>query len=244
MTATALNDLTTAHGALASGPFGDSVAPRLLPPLTSVILVDDAQPLDHIGHPRISLALWRRRVDPKIERAVASLPTERLLNGRIALGSTETQAQCMARLQDLLQEHAVEPAGLGWWLADMAMLAELFTDLVRRTLGPRPITARVETLDRVSCPRFHVDRTGLRLLCTYRGPGTEWLPDEEIDRSALANRQPNEAIQHGTQPRALQPFWVGLFKGECFPGNAGRGQVHRSPAVPPDDLRVLFCLDA
>ncbi|WP_201244838.1 DUF1826 domain-containing protein [Halochromatium salexigens] len=244
MTAMALNDLATPQGPVASESRFESAAPRRLPPLTSVILVDDAQQLDHIGDPRISLALWRRGFDPKIERAVAGLPTERLLNGRIALGSTETQAQCMARLQDLLQEHAVEPAGLGWWLADMAMLAELFNGLVKRTLGPRPITARVETLDRVSCPRFHVDRTGLRLLCTYRGLGTEWLPNEEIDRSALANRQPNEVIQHGSQPRALQPFWVGLFKGECFPGNAGRGQVHRSPAVPPDDLRVLFCLDA
>lgn len=244
MIATVPNDLTTPHGSIASGSFGDSAAPRLLPTLTSVILVDDAQQLRDIAHPRISLALWRRPADPKIERAVAGLPTERLLNGRIALGSTETQAQRMARLQCLLQEHAIETAGLGWWLADMAMLAELFNGLVKRTLGPRPITARVETLDRVSCPRFHVDRTRLRLLCTYRGPGTEWLPDEEVDRGALEGRQPNDRIQHGAQPRALEPFWVGLFKGECFPGNAGRGQVHRSPAVPPDGLRVLFCLDA
>jgi hypothetical protein len=244
MTAMALNDLGPPHGTVAADPYPEPTAPRLLPTLTSVILVDDAQQLDNIGHPRISLALWRRRADPAIEREVAGLQTERLLNGRIALGSTQTQAQCMARLQDLLQEHGVEPARFGFWLADMAMLADLFTELVTRTLGPRPITARVETLDRVSCPRFHVDRTNLRLLCTYQGPGTEWLPDEEIDRAALQDRQPNESIQRDAQPRALQPFWAGLFKGECFPGNAGRGQVHRSPAVPPDGLRVLFCVDA
>jgi hypothetical protein len=42
----------------------------------------------------------------------------------------------------------------------------------------------------------------------------------------------------------LAPFWVGILKGERYPGNAGRGQVHRSPpvadGVPP---RLLFCLD-
>jgi len=244
MITTALNDLATPHGTVASGSFGDSAAPRLLPTLTSVILVDDAQQLYNIGHPRISLALWRRRADPKIAREVIGLPTERLLSGRIALSAGEKQAQCMARLQGQLQESGIESAGFGWWLADMAMLAELFAGLVRRTLGPSPITARVETLDDVACPRFHVDRTRLRLLCTYRGPGTEWLPDEEIDRAALENRRPNAQIQGGAQPRALEPFWVGLFKGECFPGNAGRGQVHRSPAAPPDGLRVLFCLDA
>ncbi|WP_200241836.1 DUF1826 domain-containing protein [Lamprobacter modestohalophilus] len=244
MTAMALNDLVTPHGAVASGSFGDSAAPRRLPTLTSVILVDDAQQLHNIGHPRVSLVLWRRRADPKIAREVAGLTTKRLLNGRIALSAAETQAQCMARLQGLLQESGIESAGFGWWLADMAMLAERFADLVTRTLGPSPITARVETLDDVACPRFHVDRTRLRLLCTYRGPATEWLPDEEVDRVALEGRQPNDQIQRGAQPRALEPFWVGLFKGECFPGNAGRGQVHRSPAVPPDGLRVLFCLDA
>jgi hypothetical protein len=244
MTATALHDSSTPRDAAASRPLGDASAPRLLPTLTSVILVEEAQQLSDIAHPRISLALWRRQADPRIAREVADLTAERLPDGRIALSSSATQAGCMARLQGLLQAHALEPEGFGWWLADMAMLAELFADLVTRTLGPRPITARVETLDDVACPRFHVDRTCLRLLCSYRGPGTEWLPDEEIDRLALENRQPNEQIQCGAQPRALQPFWVGLFKGECFPGNAGRGQVHRSPAVPPDGLRVLFCLDA
>lgn len=244
MTVPALHDAAPPRGAVASRPFGDAAAPRLLPTLTSVILVDEDQQLREIAHPRISLALWRRQADPKIAREVADLTAERLPSGRMALSSSATQAQCMSRLQGLLQAHAVEPEGFGWWLADMAMLAELFADLVTRTLGPRPITARVETLDDVACPRFHVDRTRLRLLCTYRGPGTEWLPDEEIDRAALENRQPNAQIQRAAQPRSLAPFWVGLFKGECFPGNAGRGQVHRSPALPPDGLRVLFGLDA
>ena len=26
------------------------------------------------------------------------------------------------------------------------------------------------------CPRFHTDHVGVRLICTYVGPGTEWLP--------------------------------------------------------------------
>ncbi|MEA3641396.1 MAG: DUF1826 domain-containing protein [Lamprobacter sp.] len=244
MTLAALSEVDTPQNTVALGAFSDPAVPRRRPTFTSVALVDRAGQLADITHPEITLALWQRSTDPKIEYEVAGLTAGQLPSGRIALSTAETQGSCMARLQGLLQEHGVEPGGFGWWLADMAMLAEQFTELVNRTLGPHTITARVETLDDVACPKFHVDRTRLRLLCTYRGPGTEWLPDEEVDRAALEDRQPNAQIQRGAQPRALQPFWVGLFKGECFPGNAGRGQVHRSPAVPPGSMRVLFCLDA
>jgi hypothetical protein len=95
------------------------------------------------------------------------------------------------------------------------------------------------------CRRFHVDHTRLRLLCTYRGPGTEWLAHDQVDRQALAAHQPNDAILRHGQPRHLEPFWVGVLKGERFPGNAGRGLVHRSPPVADTGTtRVLVCLDA
>ena len=103
---------------------------------------------------------------------------------------------------------------------------------------------RLETTDTSKCHRFHVDRTRLRLLCTYRGPGTEWLTDAQVDRTALNNGSTNEDIIRCGSPHRFAPFWVGIMKGNAYPGNAGRGLVHRSPPIASSgQTRVLFCLD-
>ncbi|MEM8764383.1 MAG: DUF1826 domain-containing protein [Bacteroidota bacterium] len=39
-------------------------------------------------------------------------------------------------------------------------------------------------LSSTMCPRFHADNNQLRMLCTYYGPGTLWLPDQAANRKA------------------------------------------------------------
>jgi hypothetical protein len=84
-----------------------------------------------------------------------------------------------------------------------------------------------------SCPLFHIDRLSVRLLCTFKGPGTEWLDDAQAQRRWLGrgdNRKiaGPEAIVYSTQP-----FQVCLLKGEHGLGQKDCGVVHRSPRVPP-----------
>lgn len=119
---------------------------------------------------------------------------------------------------------------------DLAHLLELYGDL----LGCPAVGLRVESLDRAMCPGWHVDRTGIRLLCTWRGPGTEWLNGRGIDRSAL----PGSAAGAPPSGRA-DPGDILLLKGSAWQGNAGGGAIHRSPPVPPGDApRLLVALDA
>ncbi len=101
-----------------------------------------------------------------------------------------------------------------------------------------------------SCPRFHVDRIGLRLICTWQGPGTEWLEHADVDRRFLgfgSQGVPDECsglLRAGAQIYRMQTFDIGLFKGELWPGNAGRGAVHRSPEVKPlSPHRIVVTLD-
>ena len=97
------------------------------------------------------------------------------------------------------------------------------------------------------CQNFHVDRVGVRLVCTYAGPGTEWLAEADVDRAALGQDygDPKAVRRDGATIQRLTPGAVGLFKGEAWPGNAGHGLVHRSPAIAGrGERRVLITLDA
>lgn len=119
---------------------------------------------------------------------------------------------------------------------ELAFLLELYGDL----LGCEAIGLRVERLERAMCPGWHVDRTGIRLLCTWCGPGTEWLDDPRIDPRGL----PGTAAGAPATGQA-QPFDILLLKGSAWQGNAAGGAIHRSPQVDQGSgPRILVALDA
>ena len=111
------------------------------------------------------------------------------------------------------------------------------------------IGLRLEVIRQAMCPRLHVDRVGIRMLCTYRGAGTEWVEERDVDRRFLgagAGGLPDDAsglLRAGYRIESIPPYTVALLKGTLWQGNAGRGIVHRSPAVPYPP-RVLVALDA
>jgi hypothetical protein len=119
---------------------------------------------------------------------------------------------------------------------ELAFLLELYGDL----LGCEAIGLRIERLERAMCPGWHVDRTGIRLLCTWCGPGTEWLEDPRIDPRGL----PGTAAGAPATGQA-RPFDILLLKGSAWQGNAAGGAIHRSPqVVPTSGPRILVALDA
>lgn len=192
--------------------------------------------LRRILDPTVNLGLWQRPADPAITRELSTLDATRLPDVR----RLTSPATFDDDLSALLEQQHLDPSAFLTWRTDLARLAALFFPIS----GNRAVTLRLETTDSDACRRFHVDRTHLRLLCTYRGPGTEWLRDEQVDRSALTHGAANESISRFGEPSRFGTFWVGLLKGEAYLGNAGRGLVHRSPPIAGSgQVRVLFCLD-
>jgi hypothetical protein len=123
-------------------------------------------------------------------------------------------------------------------LVDMVEVFHLLTDAQR-------IGVRIASLRAPMCPALHVDRVELRLVCALHGPGTEYIGARDVDRSALRQRggPQREALErHPSLLRASAGDWV-LLKGEAWPGNAGRGAIHRSPASGGGELRVVVTLD-
>lgn len=83
-----------------------------------------------------------------------------------------------------------------------------------------------------SCPLFHTDRVSVRLLCTLRGPGTEWLDNAQVNRKELGRGENRKIAGPDATVYAAQPFQIVLLKGDAGFGTNSPGIVHRSPAVP------------
>jgi hypothetical protein len=87
------------------------------------------------------------------------------------------------------------------------------------------------------CRKFHVDKLRLRLVCTYAGPGTEWLPEGAANRDAIGKefrtyKQGNRAIvKDETTVRRFEEGNVLLFKGTLHEHRPSNPIIHRSPPV-------------
>ncbi|WP_258070062.1 DUF1826 domain-containing protein [Acidovorax radicis] len=137
--------------------------------------------------------------------------------------------------------------GRGALMHDIEGLSKLFGDVT----GACAVRIRFEVISSVQCPRFHVDNVKARLLCTYRGIGTQWLDERDADRSKLgggAGGLSDEAsglILHPAAVRTLTPFAIALLKGRQWAGIKERGAIHRSPPMSPmHGPRVLVAIDA
>lgn len=116
--------------------------------------------------------------------------------------------------------------------------------------GSSPVRIRLDVASDVQCPRFHTDNVKARLLCTYQGPGTQWIDDRFVDRSKLGagsqglSDEDSGLLLNPDCVKSLPLFAVALLKGRRWPGNEARGAVHRSPlASPPQLPRVLVAID-
>ncbi|MEM9255251.1 MAG: DUF1826 domain-containing protein [Pseudomonadota bacterium] len=190
--------------------------------------------LYQIRDPVVNIALWQRSGQADITRELeGALPT-RLTETRCDTSSASFGADIVGLFEQL-----------GLDSRDFPNLRRDFITLAGRFFGvseARLAQVRLVFTAADECRRFHVDRRRLRLLCTYQGPGTEWLMDSQVDRFAQENGAPNEAIIRFGKASHFEPFWVGIMKGD--PYNGGRGLVHRSPPISgTGQTRVLFCLD-
>ncbi len=186
---------------------------------------------------------WRRALAPEVLVGLSAL-TEALGQARAAQIADDGPA---AGLLDELTLAA--PPKLAAWLAhDIEKLRVVF-----RTLDASARTvARLEVVTTDKCRRFHADYKTLRAVCTYAGPGTEWVENTKVDRVALVDRcertpmnVQNErivpdrgAVQHAS------PGDVILLKGDGFGEHPAGGAVHRSPPIEAARLkRLVLTLD-
>ncbi len=127
-------------------------------------------------------------------------------------------------------------------------IAEL-VDMFAYLFSLNSVALRLASLDRAMCPKFHVDRVPCRLVTTYAGIATEWLPHNSVDRSKLGMGSQGKAddvsglYKNEYDIQQLNQGDVALLKGELWEGNENAGLVHRSPIVNENENRLLLTLD-
>ncbi|SIS46229.1 DUF1826 domain-containing protein [Neptunomonas antarctica] len=196
------------------------------------------QILTDIYRDDVNMVIWQRdlcdalvlaahqimETKPTLKVAMAVTPSDACSAIYTALGSTE-YAQTLSE--------------------DIAQLVDMFCCL----FGLKRAGLRLVALDRAMCPRFHVDKVPSRLMTTYQGIATEWLPNHPLDRSKLGagnDGKPDEQSGlFGTNDdiQQLTKGDVALLKGEGWLGNQGAGLVHRSPHLSDKKRRLLLTLD-
>lgn len=186
--------------------------------------------LADIYRDEINLAVWQRTLCPEIQSAVRDL-ANRAQSAQVSLAVSPSTVR--PSLSQALGIDARNPL-----CDDIVELVEMFSDL----FGCSRVGLRFTTLEKPMCPRFHVDRLGCRLITTYAGVATEWLPHAYVDRARLAGQEAGLCAREQDIQR-LDPGDVALLKGEGWEGNEGRGIVHRSPAMPAGEKRLMLTLD-
>jgi hypothetical protein len=214
-------------------------APFDLPLATAVASCAEAGDLAAIFDDAVQIAVLPRAADPTITGYLAQAVATGTLGSGFRIALRFGDRPVLSSLPDL--------PGRDVLAGDLGALAELYGDL----LGCDTVGLRMEVVGRAMCPRFHVDHVGIRMLCTYRGPGTEWLDEDCADRNFLGARSgglPDHEtglIRDNAGIRAVPPFAIVLLKGDLWQGNAGHGIIHRSPMVTEDQVpRVLVAIDA
>ncbi len=112
--------------------------------------------------------------------------------------------------------------------------------------GAKSFRLLLSTVNTNMCSRFHTDMNDLRLLCTYSGPGTVWLSENNINRDALETYGDNETIvKDQSQINYAKTGAVVLLKGAVYPLKGTKAVVHRSPTIEETGMsRLLLRIDA
>ena len=111
-------------------------------------------------------------------------------------------------------------------IEDMSALAHIFADIMQTPY----LRLRLKVVSKNACPTFHVNNFKARLICTYRGTGTQYGKSE-----------------NGSDPKIISNLSTGsvmIIRGTHWPKRPNFGLLHRSPPIQNSGkTRLVLVLD-
>lgn len=210
------------------------------------VVNDDGQRVPVIGKDRtilgdvyrdeVNLAVWQREVPEAVTDYLRSELVARQEFKVAMMVSAVNAREALAQAIGAGEDNAL--------VSDVVDLIEMFCCL----FDIERVGLRLTTLSRAMCPKFHVDHLPCRLVTTYQGVGSEWIPEARVNRSRLLTG--DDGSYDTAKPYSdeedieqLSAGDVAILKGSGWLGNEHAGIVHRSPAVEAGENRLLMTLD-
>jgi hypothetical protein len=186
----------------------------------------------------VNISVWTRDLSNDANACVKSLlESQRHYEKAFFTQSEEINTQLLKAAPELEHLTALRQ--------DIAELTDMFCFL----FDLKQAGVRLTLIEKAMCPRFHVDKVPNRLVCTYHGIATQWLPCDKADYSKLGPASKGVSDEQSgiysslTDICELTPGDVALLKGALWAGNENTGLVHRSPEVPDGQKRLLLTID-
>lgn len=186
-------------------------------------LTDEPEGLSAIKHPGCAAAIWRRQPVNNFQSWIDTLEPEQLPKARMIVPFWNVR-EAASQICDICgTPNCHERNQL---VDDTAALAEIFVGLMPAS----HLQLRFDVVTTNACRKFHIDAVTARLVCTYRGTGTQYGVSTD-----------------GAEPQQIFTVPTGapiLLRGTLWPEEPSSSLRHRSPPIEgTGETRLLLVLD-
>jgi len=194
--------------------------------------------ISEIYKDEINISIWKRQLSSSLEKSSEYVVNQ---NPNLEFSEVLQPKDVNQSLKSVIGSiNKIQP-----FLDDVSYLSFTFCKL----FDQKKMWLRLDGIDHPMCPRFHTDKLKCRLVTTYVGPATQWIPHYLVNRSKLGygneGKPDNESglFLSENDIEQLDTGHVALLKGESWKGNDGAGIVHRSPNEEGNYQRLYMTID-
>ncbi|MEC8037395.1 MAG: DUF1826 domain-containing protein [Pseudomonadota bacterium] len=195
-----------------------------LPPIKpNLPRVTDPADLTVLTAPDCPAAIWSRQHSETLSVWLDRLPASQLPRWRETVAVEEVSDAVRDACAEAGTPEGVERDEL---ITEIQMLADTFAALMKVAA----VLLRLDVITSNACKRFHIDAVSARLICTFRGTGTQLVAAESAgDPGAVLTVSRGSPI---------------LLKGTLWPDAPASGLLHRSPPIEgTGETRLVLVFD-
>ncbi|MEM6945045.1 MAG: DUF1826 domain-containing protein, partial [Pseudomonadota bacterium] len=184
---------------------------------------DTPKGLSAIHHPGCAATIWRRDPMHRFQSWIDAVEPERLPRTRMIL-RPDAVREALAETCELAGTPSAPERDM--LVDDTAALAAIFAEIMRAPY----LRLRYDVVTTNACEKFHLDAVVARLICTYRGTGTQYGISTD-----------------GAEPQRVLTAPTGapiILRGAHWPDGLRSGLLHRSPPIEgTGETRLVLVID-
>lgn len=188
-----------------------------------VAVAERPEALDVFFAQGVAAAIWQRRLQSGFQEWIDGLDPRHLPSCRVILKPDDVGYVVTQICESAIVRSSAWRDSL---IADISVLTEIFAGMMQAPY----LRLRLDVVDTDACRKFHIDSVTARLICTYRGTGTQYGISTD-----------------GTEPDPVFTVPTGcpiLLRGTLWPKPPRSGLLHRSPPIAGSgETRLVLVLD-